>query len=103
MNTWRYVLPLLAAMAASSCSHLPAGFDSCRRIREFEQFSWRPALYQSLPALDVTSLPPQVHAAVATFSRPFGEYEFIVSARVSDPYILLEISGACTDCKRWVV
>lgn len=104
MRLGRHFLTLVLAGVATGCSLAPQ-FDSCSRIREFKQFNWKSGAYRSLPVVDVPALQPEVNAAVNAFSRRLAGDEsfFIVEARQSGPYILLEISQACFDCKRWVV
>ncbi len=105
MSTWRQALIVFTIAMSSACSLPPALFDSCGQIREFTHLNWRLSTYAELPVIEVTSLPPQVTAAVTAFSHRVsgGDAYFILSARKKEPHILLEITGACFDCKRWVV
>ena len=98
MRMRRFLATTLAALFAVGCAHFS---DPCTKPRYFQRFTPPSRAYYALPEVKVTSLPPAVQEAVAVRIRQrhgADEYFEIVSARVSDRYLLLVVRGACVDC-----
>lgn len=95
----------IATLVLSACAGAPPG-NACGRLKRFRQYDFRPAVYQALPKVDITSLPAVVHqslsARLAEIYHP--DYPFtIIDARADDSYLLLAVTGHCFDCTHWFV